>query len=71
MKGCKQDVLARLAAAMNFPPIATSGRASVRLVRDVAPRKTMLCISFALPKEVAFATADEVARPAKRARHSE
>ena len=47
----------RLEKAVQFNGVASAPSTHVHLVRDVAPRKTMLRIVFKLPAEVAFAAA--------------
>ena len=59
------DVLRRVEAALGGP---LEERARVTMVRDVAPNKRMLCVSFRLPAGVAFAGAP--AAPGHAAAHA-
>lgn len=45
------DVVERASRSLDFP---LKDRCSVHFVRNVAPNKDMLCVSFTLPKEVLF-----------------
>ncbi len=58
------DVLQRVAAAMrcNVTDLGTDAR--VQQVRDVSPRKFMMCAEFRVPECVAFATAKRAVDPA-------
>ena len=45
------DVMERASRSLGFP---LKDRCSVHFVRNVAPNKDMMCVSFTLPKEVVF-----------------
>lgn len=47
----KKDVVARASASLGFD---LEERCSVHLVRNVAPNKEMMCVSFTLPREVLY-----------------
>ncbi|XP_019737294.1 tRNA (guanine(37)-N(1))-methyltransferase [Hippocampus comes] len=47
----EKDMVARASLALGFP---LEGRCSVHFVRNVAPNKDMMCVSFTLPKESLF-----------------
>ncbi|XP_070698712.1 tRNA (guanine(37)-N(1))-methyltransferase [Pempheris klunzingeri] len=54
------DVVKRASHSLGFP---LENRCSVHFVRNVAPNKDMLCVSFTLPKEVLFSSDDEHKEP--------
>ncbi|XP_014045327.2 tRNA (guanine(37)-N1)-methyltransferase isoform X2 [Salmo salar] len=47
----QKDVVERASASLGF---SLEGLCSVHLVRNVAPNKEMMCVSFTIPKEVLF-----------------
>ncbi|KAL0969041.1 hypothetical protein UPYG_G00221910 [Umbra pygmaea] len=47
----QRDVVERASDSLGF---SLEGRCSVHLVRNVAPNKEMMCVSFTIPKEVLF-----------------
>ncbi|KAM9788138.1 tRNA (guanine(37)-N1)-methyltransferase isoform X1 [Syngnathus typhle] len=47
----ERDMIERASLALGFP---IEDRCSVHFVRNVAPNKDMMCVSFTLPKEVLF-----------------
>ncbi|KAM6961271.1 LOW QUALITY PROTEIN: tRNA (guanine(37)-N(1))-methyltransferase, partial [Aplochiton taeniatus] len=47
----KKEVVERASSRLGF---SLEGRCSVHLVRNVAPNKEMMCVSFTVPKEVLF-----------------
>ncbi|XP_048061254.1 tRNA (guanine(37)-N1)-methyltransferase isoform X1 [Megalobrama amblycephala] len=49
----QRDVVERAEASLK---ISLQGRCSVHLVRNVAPNKEMMCVSFTLPRGVLYAT---------------
>ncbi|KAM7403073.1 hypothetical protein PAMA_003820 [Pampus argenteus] len=50
-----KDVVERASRSLGFP---LEHRCSVHFVRNVAPNKDMMCVSFTLPKEVLFSSED-------------
>lgn len=58
------DVRARAAAALG---VSLEGRSEVHVVRDVAPNKLMLCISFVVPDEIGWAAEGQGAEVERRA----
>ncbi|XP_062325782.1 tRNA (guanine(37)-N1)-methyltransferase [Osmerus eperlanus] len=56
----RKDVLERASASIGFP---LEGRCSVHLVRNVAPNKEMMCVSFTLPKEVLLSNKSRQTEP--------
>ncbi|KAM8916358.1 tRNA (guanine(37)-N(1))-methyltransferase [Spinachia spinachia] len=54
------DVAARASHSLGFP---LEGRCSVHFVRNVAPNKDMMCVTFTLPKEVLFSSDPEQTEP--------
>ncbi|XP_059209797.1 tRNA (guanine(37)-N1)-methyltransferase isoform X2 [Centropristis striata] len=50
------DMVARASRSLGFP---LKDRCSVHFVRNVAPNKDMMCVSFTLPKEVLFSNDQE------------
>ncbi len=44
------EALARASATLGFPLVQGEGGVTVHRVRDVAPKKEMLCLSFPLPR---------------------
>lgn len=51
-----KDVVQRASCSLGFP---LEDRCSVHFVRNVAPNKDMMCVSFTLPKEVLFSSDPE------------
>ncbi|XP_061751231.1 tRNA (guanine(37)-N1)-methyltransferase [Nerophis ophidion] len=51
----EKDVVDKASQSIGFP---LENRCSVHLVRNVAPNKEMMCVSFTLPKEVLFSPND-------------
>ncbi|KAG1950380.1 tRNA (guanine(37)-N1)-methyltransferase [Pimephales promelas] len=49
----QRDVVERAEASLK---ISLQGQCSVHLVRNVAPNKEMMCVSFTLPREVLYST---------------
>ncbi|KAL2098906.1 hypothetical protein ACEWY4_005386 [Coilia grayii] len=49
----QKDVVMRASANLGFE---LEGRCSVHMVRNVAPNKEMMCVSFTLPSEVLYST---------------
>ncbi|XP_012693529.2 tRNA (guanine(37)-N1)-methyltransferase [Clupea harengus] len=47
----KKDMVARASASLGFE---LEGHCSVHMVRNVAPNKEMMCVSFTLPREVLY-----------------
>lgn len=47
----QKEVVERASSSLGF---SLEGRCSVHLVRNVAPNKEMMCVSFTVPKEVLF-----------------
>ncbi|XP_030627745.1 tRNA (guanine(37)-N(1))-methyltransferase [Chanos chanos] len=47
----QRDVVQRASASLG---VSLEGRCTVHMVRNVAPNKEMMCVSFTLPKEVLF-----------------
>nr|XP_046268284.1 tRNA (guanine(37)-N1)-methyltransferase [Scatophagus argus] len=52
----EKDVVERASHSLGFP---LQNRCSVHFVRNVAPNKEMMCVSFTLPKEVLFSNDHE------------
>ncbi|XP_077411712.1 tRNA (guanine(37)-N(1))-methyltransferase [Vanacampus margaritifer] len=52
----ERDMVERASLVLGFP---LEGRCNVHSVRNVAPNKDMLCISFTLPQEVLFSQHEE------------
>lgn len=52
----KKDMVERASTSLGF---SLEGQCSVHLVRNVAPNKEMMCVSFILPKEVLFSKDSE------------
>ncbi|XP_072533375.1 tRNA (guanine(37)-N(1))-methyltransferase [Salminus brasiliensis] len=52
----QKDVLERAEAALG---VSLQGRSTVHMVRNVAPNKEMMCVSFTLPTEVLYSLADK------------
>ncbi|XP_066535757.1 tRNA (guanine(37)-N1)-methyltransferase isoform X2 [Hoplias malabaricus] len=61
----KKDVVERAEAALG---VSLQGRCSVHLVRNVAPNKEMMCVSFTVPREVLFAKKKECSEPSPKRR---
>lgn len=55
-----KDVTERASAIIGFP---LKGRCAVHLVRNVAPNKEMMCVSFTIPKEVLFSDDSKPSEP--------
>eukprot|EP00064_Thunnus_orientalis_P007876 superscaffoldBa00000900_g7898 len=51
-----KDVVERASRSLGFP---LENRCSVHFVRNVAPNKDMMCVSFTLPKEILFSSEHE------------
>jgi tRNA (guanine37-N1)-methyltransferase len=50
----QSDLLERCAVAMGYPLDADTDLVELHHVRNVAPAKSMYCISFRVPKQVLF-----------------
>ncbi|KAM8834400.1 tRNA (guanine(37)-N(1))-methyltransferase isoform 1-T1 [Synchiropus picturatus] len=59
----EEDVVRRASQSLGFP---LDGRCSVHFVRNVAPNKDMMCVSFTLPKEVLFSLDQDESEPAPK-----
>lgn len=57
-----KDVVERASRSLGFP---LENRCSVHFVRNVAPNKDMMCVSFTLPKEVLFSSEHEQTEPSE------
>lgn len=57
------DVVKRASCSLGFP---LEDRCSVHFVRNVAPNKDMMCVTFTLPKEVLFSCDHELTEPAPK-----
>eukprot|EP01091_Cochliopodium_minus_P008554 TRINITY_DN1963_c0_g1_i1.p2 TRINITY_DN1963_c0_g1~~TRINITY_DN1963_c0_g1_i1.p2 ORF type:complete len:193 (-),score=57.55 TRINITY_DN1963_c0_g1_i1:50-628(-) len=55
----EKDALTRASKYLSFD-ISTNYPVTIERVRDVAPKKYMLCLQFSLPKEVAFENFDPI-----------
>jgi len=56
-------VIQRCSTALGCPIDAAQHRVSIRIVRDVSPKKNMVCISFDLPNEVRQLPRVDTTRP--------
>ncbi|KAJ3612702.1 hypothetical protein NHX12_018960 [Muraenolepis orangiensis] len=60
----KKDMMEKASKSLGF---CLEGRCSVEFVRNVAPNKDMMCVIFAVPKEVLFSTeGDQTEEPAPK-----